>query len=93
MTLTDFGGGAKWDGGRVNVGRMADFDVDAMIKRFHDRATAVRDRPLPPVAGTERQKFIEQAQTDYTDYALIANAEWEIQDDKLVLRIPLRSGG
>ena len=69
---------------------MAEFDVDAMIKRFADRADAVKDRPLPPVAGSERRLFIEQAETDYTDYALIANASWEVEDDDLVLRIPLR---
>ncbi len=70
---------------------MADFDVDAMIKRFGERATAVRDRPLPPVAGADRQKFINQAQTDYTDFALIAGANWAVEDDKLVLRIALGS--
>lgn len=68
---------------------MAKFDVDAMLQRYADRATAVRDRPLPPVAGTERQKFIEQAQLDYTDYALVANATWELDDQNLVLKIPL----
>ena len=71
---------------------MAQFDVDAMLARFRDRAQAVRDRPLPPVAGTERQKFIEQAQTDYTDFALVANSTWEVDSDHLVLRIPLTSG-
>lgn len=69
---------------------MAEFDVDAMIERFSERAEAVRDRPLPPVAGEERKKFISQAQTDYTDYALIANASWEREGDELVLRIPLQ---
>ncbi len=68
---------------------MAQFDVDAMIRRFHDRAAAVKDRPLPPVAGEERQKFIAQAQTDYTDFALVANSEWAVEGDELVLRIPL----
>ena len=68
---------------------MAEFDVDAMIRRFSERAEAVRDRPLPPVAGEERKKFINQAQSDYTDFALIANAKWETDDDELVLRIPL----
>lgn len=71
---------------------MATFDVDAMIRRFHERATAVRDRPLPPVAGEERQRFIAQAQTDYTDFALIANSEWTVEGDRLVLRIPLSEG-
>lgn len=69
--------------------RMAEFDVDAMIQRFAERAQAVKDRPLPPVAGSERQLFIRQAQTDYTDFALVANASWSVEDGHLVLRIPL----
>ncbi|MGA7272896.1 MAG: hypothetical protein WB239_17625 [Acidimicrobiia bacterium] len=71
---------------------MAEFDVDAMIARFAERAQAVKDRPLPPVAGSERKKFLEQAQTDYTDYSLIANATWEVEEGHLLLRIPLASG-
>ena len=71
---------------------MAQFDVDAMIDRFQNRAQAVRDRPLPPVAGEERQKFIKQAETDYTDFALIANASWSVEENELVLRIPLGTG-
>ncbi len=70
---------------------MAELDVDAMIERFRDRAEAVKDRPLPPVAGSERKKFVERAETDYLDYALIGNASWEVDDQHLVLRIPLRS--
>lgn len=68
---------------------MAQFDVDAMLTRYQDRAKAVKDRPLPPVAGEERRRFVEQAEVDYTDYALIGTAEWAVEDDKLVLRIPL----
>lgn len=70
---------------------MAEFDVDAMISRFAQRAAAVKDRPLPPVAGAERKKFIEQAETDFTDYSLVANARWSVEGDHLVLRIPLAS--
>ncbi len=69
---------------------MAKFDVDAMLQRFAERAKAVRDRPLPPVAGEERKKFIKQAETDYTDFALVANASWELDDSHLVLKIPLQ---
>ena len=69
---------------------MAQFDVDAMLERYAARAKAVRERPLPPVAGDERKKFIDQAQTDYTDYALVANATWEIDETHLVLKIPLQ---
>ncbi len=68
---------------------MAEFDVDAMLERFKERAEAVRDRPLPPVAGEERRKFIAQAEVDHTDYSLIAHAAWSVEDGKLVLRIPL----
>lgn len=72
---------------------MAKFDVDAMLQRYAQRAKAVRERPLPPVAGEERKKFIDQAETDYTDYALVANASWEIDDSHLVLKIPLQGNG
>jgi hypothetical protein len=68
---------------------MAELDVDALIARFKDRADAVKDRPLPPVAGEERRKFIAQAETDYMDYSLIGNAKWAVEDEHLVLRIPL----
>lgn len=70
---------------------MAEFDVDAMITRFADRAEAVRDRPLPPVAGEERKKFLDQKEVDYTDFALVANAKWSVEEGHLVLRIPLKS--
>ncbi|MDH3249460.1 MAG: hypothetical protein OEQ47_10885 [Acidimicrobiia bacterium] len=70
---------------------MAELDVDAMIERFRTRAQAVKDRPLPPVAGSERKKFIEQAETDFLDYALIGNATWVADEEHLVLRIPLKS--
>ena len=64
-------------------------DVNAMLERFRARAAAVKGRPLPPVAGHEREQFIEQAQTDFLDYALIGDAQWEFVDGTLVLRIPL----
>ena len=69
---------------------MATFDVDAMIKRFQERARAVKQRPLPPVAGEERQAFIAQAKTDYQDFAMIGDAEAELVDGVLTLRIDLR---
>lgn len=72
---------------------MADeLDVDAMIARFRDRAHAVKDRPLPPIAGAERQQFIDQAQKDFMDFAMVGDASWEIDDGVLVLRIDLRPG-
>ena len=66
------------------------FDVDAMIQRFRDRAAAVRSRPLPPVAGEERSRFIEQAQVDFQDFAIIGDATAEVDDGILTLRIDLR---
>lgn len=69
---------------------MADFDPQAMVERFRVRAEAVRDRPLPPVAGAERARFIEQAKVDYQDFAMLADATVELVDGVLVLRIDLR---
>jgi len=69
------------------------FDVDAMIQRFRERAKAVKDRPLPPIAGEERTAFIRQAQLDYQDFAIIGDAEGTIEDGVLVLRVDLRPKG
>lgn len=69
---------------------MADLDTDAMLGRFRDRAHAVRNRPLPPVAGEERSRFIEQAQLDFQDFAIIGDAAASMEDGVLVLRIDLR---
>jgi hypothetical protein len=70
---------------------MADaLDIDAMIKRFRDRAAAVKQRTLPPVAGAERQHFIQQAQADFMDFAMIGDATGTLEDGILVLRIDLR---
>ena len=68
---------------------MAQFDVDAMLRRYQERAKAVKERPLPPVAGEERKRFVDQANADYTDFALVSTASWEVKDNHLVLRIPL----
>jgi hypothetical protein len=65
-------------------------DVEAMIQRFRDRAHAVRNRTLPPVAGEERMQFIRQAEIDYQDFAIIGDAQGAIEDGVLVLRVDLR---
>ncbi len=65
-------------------------DVEAMLRRFRERADAVKDRPLPPVAGEERQRFIEQAELDYMDFAIVADANWTFEDGILTLRVDLR---
>lgn len=69
---------------------MAELDLDAMLQRFRERAAAVKKRPLPPVAGDERKHFIEQAQTDFQDFAIIGDAVASIEDGVLVLRVDLR---
>ncbi len=65
-------------------------DLDAMLQRFKDRAHAVRNRPLPPIAGEERSRFIEQAQFDYQDFAIIGDAEASLEDGVLTLTVDLR---
>jgi hypothetical protein len=72
---------------------MPAFDPNEMITRFKDRAAAVRKRPLPPVAGEERQLFIAQAETDFMDFAIIGDAEASLDDGILTLRIDLKSSG
>lgn len=74
---------------RGSVIVMAELDVDAMITRFKERAKAVKERPLPPVAGEERRNFIEQAQRDFMDFAIIGDASWDITDGVLTLRVDL----
>lgn len=69
---------------------MAAFEPSEMIARYKERADAVKRRPLPPVAGEERQMFLKQAQSDFQDFAMIGDAEASLEDGILVLRIDLR---
>ena len=70
---------------------MADeLDVDAMLARFRERAAAARDRPLPPVAGPERARFLEQIQLDFQDFAIVGDAQWTFADGVLTLTVDLR---
>jgi len=66
------------------------FDPQEMLDRFRKRAAAVRRRPLPPVAGEERQQFIAQASVDFQDFAMIGDAQATLEDGVLTLRIDLR---
>jgi hypothetical protein len=66
------------------------FDVLAMVKRFQERAAAVRRRGLPPVEGPERRMIAEQMELDYMDFAIVGDAEGAIEDGILTLRIDLR---
>lgn len=69
---------------------MAELDVDAMLARYKERAAAVKKRPLPPIEGDERKKFIQQSQLDFQDFAIVADAEWTMDDGVLTLRVDLR---
>jgi len=61
-----------------------------MTSRFRERASAVRNRGVPPIEGAERMRFIEQAQLDYMDFAMLGDAEATLDGGILTLRIDLR---
>jgi hypothetical protein len=69
---------------------MAAFDPEAMVARFRERAAAVQRRGIPPVEGPERRRFMEQAQVDFQDYAMLGDATCSLDDGILTLRIDLR---
>lgn len=69
---------------------MAELNLEEMIARFEARAAAVKQRPLPPVAGEERQRFIEQANNDFQDFALIAGSTPSLVDGVLTFTVDLR---
>jgi len=66
------------------------FDIQAMVKRFQERAAAVRRRGLPPVEGAERRMIAEQMELDYMDFAILGDAEGTIEDGILQLTVDLR---
>jgi hypothetical protein len=74
---------------------MDEFDPHEMVARFKERAAAVKKRNLPPVGGDERSMFIAQAQTDFRDFAMIGDADVQLEDGILTLTVDLRpsSGG
>jgi hypothetical protein len=67
-----------------------EIDVDALVRRFQERARAVRQRPMPPVEGPERKRFVDQARVDYMDYAMIGDATATLLDGVLTLTVDLR---
>jgi hypothetical protein len=70
-----------------------EFDPQDMVARFRARAEAVRNRGIPPIEGADRQRYIEQAQADFMDYAMLGDAQVAIEDGVLVFRVDLRPGG
>ena len=67
---------------------MNTLDTAAMVQRFQERAAGVRKRNMPPIAGAERKVFVQQAELDYLDFALIGDAV--ISLDGGVLTVDLR---
>jgi hypothetical protein len=67
-----------------------EFDPNEIVERFRIRAEAVKRRQIPPVEGPERQRFIEAAQQDYFDFALIADSEAVLKDGILTFTVDLR---
>ena len=67
-----------------------ELDVDAMLQRFRDRAPAVRQRGVPPIEGADRKRFVDQARTDFMDYAMIGDATAALEGGILTLTIDLR---
>ena len=67
---------------------MADgFNPQEMIDRFRERAEAVQKRNLPAVGGEERRLFIEQAERDFMDFSIIADASPTMEDGVLTLSL------
>ena len=67
---------------------MDNLDTNKMVQRFQERAKAVRQRTMPPVAGAERLAFVKQAELDYLDFAMMADSA--ISLDGGILTIDLR---
>ncbi len=67
-----------------------EFDAEAMVNRFRERATAVRSRGMPPLEGVDRRRFLDRMKVDYQDFAMLGDATGTIEDGFLVLRVDLR---
>ena len=67
------------------------FNVEDFINRYKERAEAVKNRSIPPVGGDDRMAFIEQAETDFKDYMIIADSEFTVEEDYLVFKYKLDS--
>jgi hypothetical protein len=50
----------------------------------------VRQRGVPPIEGADRKRFVDQARTDFMDYAMIGDATAALEGGILTLTIDLR---
>ena len=67
-----------------------EFDPAAMVERFRERARAVKSRGIPPIEGPERKRFVDRMQIDFQDFAMLGDAEADLTDGILTLRVDLR---
>ena len=67
------------------------FNVEEFIERYKERAEAVKDRSIPPVGGDDRLAFIKQAETDFQDFMIIADSEFNVEEEYLVFKYKLDS--
>lgn len=64
--------------------------VDEMIARFGERADAIRkNSTMPPLEGVMRKRWIDQRNIDFQDFKILSEAEGDLDDGVLYLRIDL----
>ena len=64
--------------------------VDDLIARFGERADAIRKNSrMPPLEGVMRKQWIDQRNIDFQDYKMLSEAEGDLDDGVLCLRIDL----
>ena len=66
-----------------------DFNVEEFIGRYKERAEAVKNRSIPPVGGDDRMAFIKQAETDFQDFMIVADAEFTVEEEYLIFKYKL----
>jgi len=59
-----------------------------VFPELRERARAVKNRPLPPVAGPDKKRFIERAQVDFMDFAMLGDATGTLEDGVLTFGQP-----
>lgn len=67
-----------------------EFDAEAMVARFRERAHAVRSRGIPPIEGDARRQFMDRMKLDFQDFSILGDASAALEDGILVLRVDLR---
>jgi hypothetical protein len=63
---------------------------EQLVERFQHRADAVKKRPMPPLEGPSRKKWLDETRQAYMDYAILADAIASVEDGVLTLRVDLR---